>query len=446
MARIATLAANKHLLELVSRTRERIQDLQTQVATGKRAQAYSGISADARQLIDMESRRKMLDQYDHDNALMETRLNATQATIDGIGESMRQFRQALIAVSTDNPPTAQQTKDLQEQAFRTLKNVQDYLNTELDGRYLFAGSAVRTAPVVFPFDSLQTLQQQYDGETVLYPHTASGNAGIQGALSKADTGDLTLSDTDADGIGDTITATNSGAFAQLRPGATITLSGGNSGNDGTYTVVAADGDRSIRIRGNATDENGNTIGPPAITVEGAVNVGTDSGTGLTITVGNWFRGDSMEQTYRLDADRSFSSDLSAMHPAFEKAIRALGIIAQGAPGTPGALENHPERIDQAMYLVDLALNRAPTVPAPFDMETTGSIDDAAMDVGFHQTMLADAKTLHSQLSSLMDDRIASIENTDMTEAISLLVDGTQALEASYQVLARVRELSLVNYL
>ena len=50
------------------------------------------------------------------------------------------------------------------------------------------------------------------------------------------------------------------------------------------------------------------------------------------------------------------------------------------------------------------------------------------------------------MASLLDNRIADLENTDMTEAITLLLDGTQSLEASYQALSRVRELSLVKYL
>lgn len=334
MTRIATLAANEHLLDLVSRTRSRIQDLQTQVATGKRAQSYSGISADARQLIDLENQRKMLDHYEHDNALIATRMDATASTIDGIGDTLRQFRQALIGISTDQPPTLQQTQDLQDQAFRTLKNVQDYLNTELDGRHLFSGSQVRTAPVEFPFTSLDGLQALYDGEKVLYPHTRAGHVEHRGVLGHADTGDLTMSDADTDGIGDTITAATAGAFASLRPGATITIAGGNSGNDKTYTVAASDGDRVIRIRGDATDDLGGAIGPPPITVGGSVAVGTDTAAGMTIAIGSWYRGDEVDQSYRLDRERGFSLDVDAIHPGFEKAIRALGIIAQGEEGTP----------------------------------------------------------------------------------------------------------------
>ena len=39
-----------------------------------------------------------------------------------------------------------------------------------------------------------------------------------------------------------------------------------------------------------------------------------------------------------------------------------------------------------------------------------------------------------------------IENIDRTAVIANILDDTRTLEASYQALARIRELSLVNFL
>jgi flagellin-like hook-associated protein FlgL len=54
MTRIANLAASDHLLAMLAHTQSRVQDLQTQVATGKRSQTYAGIAGDARQLLALE--------------------------------------------------------------------------------------------------------------------------------------------------------------------------------------------------------------------------------------------------------------------------------------------------------------------------------------------------------------------------------------------------------
>ena len=61
-------------------------------------------------------------------------------------------------------------------------------------------------------------------------------------------------------------------------------------------------------------------------------------------------------------------------------------------------------------------------------------------------MLADSQDLHTQMTDLFEQRIGKLENVDTTEAITRLLDGTQALEASLSDLARVRQLSLTNFL
>jgi|APTNR8051073442_1049403.scaffolds.fasta_scaffold04452_2 flagellin-like hook-associated protein FlgL len=444
MTRISTLAANEHLLDLLGRTRTRVEDLQVQVATGKKSQTYAGISADSRNLIDLETRTRMLEQFAHDNALISTRLNATSATVDGIEETIHTFRKLVLSVASMDPITAATAQDLQQEAFRTLKNVQDYLNTDLDGRYLFAGGQVRTQPFDLPYTSLEAFQSVYDGVKVVYPPTREGHVEMRGQLTHADTGDLTMTDSDAVGGGDTITAANVGSFAALRVGATITISGGDSGNDGIYTVVSIDPtSTSITIDGTLTNASG-TIGTPPVAVDNSVIAGTTDTT-ATISIGNWYQGDNLTQTHRLDTEREFSSTLNATHAGFEKAIRALGLIAQGKPGTTGGLENNIARLDQALQLVSSGLDRAST-GTPFGAELAGSLDNISMELGTHQSILQDTSALHASLTALFEQRIHDLEDTDETEAITYLLEGTRTLEASYQAMSRVQQLSLINYL
>ena len=169
-------------------------------------------------------------------------------------------------------------------------------------------------------------------------------------------------------------------------------------------------------------------------------------TGASIAVGNWYQGDTLAQTYRLDEQRSFELDLNGTDPAFEKAFRALGIIAQGVAGQPGGLDAHPERIDQALWLLDDTVGESAHGTAPFGPEEKGTLPDIESLIGFQQVMLDDSKALHTQLATAADDRIAELENVDATEAIARLLDATQSLEASYQAIARVRRLNLAQFL
>ena len=79
-------------------------------------------------------------------------------------------------------------------------------------------------------------------------------------------------------------------------------------------------------------------------------------------------------------------------------------------------------------------------------EAAGSLYEVETELGFQQTALTQAKSLHTHLMSLLEDRVGKIENVDKTQVITLLLDSTQALQASYQTLARVRQLSLTQFL
>lgn len=69
-----------------------------------------------------------------------------------------------------------------------------------------------------------------------------------------------------------------------------------------------------------------------------------------------------------------------------------------------------------------------------------------MRLSFHQVMIKEADDTQTTTSALLDSRIAELENVDKTEAIAKLLDESNALEASYQALARIRQLSLAKYL
>jgi flagellar hook-associated protein 3 FlgL len=464
MTRIASLAANEHLLGMLARTQSQVQDLQTQVATGKRSQTYAGIAEDTRELLGLERSRQVLQRFDRNNDLMSTRLDATNMAIDGIAETVRQLRDQLLTLNSGvgaqdagwitDPELISDLKNIQSAAFSAMQSTAADLNTKLDGQYLFAGNQVRTQPVKLPATTLEQFHKVYDGQAVIYPPTVDAHLGSRGVLTHLDTGDLTMSDTNADTIGDSITATVPGIFASLKPGMTITLAAGDSGNNKTFTVASVDATgTTIAINGQLKDAAGNPIGTPPLSTTNSVTSGTD--TAASITIGNWYQGDSLGQTYRMDEDRSLSLDLNATDPAFEKAMRAFGILAQGGlvvadPANPGtgkaSTEEARRRIEGTLVLLNSVLDRAAPLNGVYGVEKSGGVDDVSAVLGFQQVALQQAQKLHEHMAGIFEDRSAKLENADKTEAITLLLNGTQALEASYQVLARVQQLSLTKFL
>ena len=464
MTRIANLAANEHLLGMLARTQSQVQDLQTQVATGKRAQTYAGIAEDTRELLGLERSRQVLQRFDRNNDLLKTRLDATTTAIDGIAETVRQLRDQVLTLNSGvgaqdaawitDPELISDLENMQSAAFSAMQSTAADLNTKVDGHYLLAGSQVRTRPVTLPAATLEAFQSVYDGQAVVYPPTADAHLGSRGVLTHLDTGDLTMSDTNADTIGDSITATVPGIFASLKPGMTITLAAGDSGNNKTFTVASVDATgTTIAINGQLKDAAGNPIGTPPLSTTNSVTSGTD--TAASITIGNWYQGDSLGQTHRLDEDRSLSLDLHAADPAFEKAMRAFGLLAQGGlvvgdPANPESgrvsTEEAKKRIEGTLVLLNSVLDRAAPLKGIYGVEKSGGVDDVSTVLGFQQVALQQAQELHEHMAGIFEDRSAKLENADKTEAITMLLNGTQALEASYQVLARVQQLSLTKFL
>ena len=148
MTRIATLATSDQMTAILGRTQQRVQELQTQVTTGRRAQSYAGIAPDASRLISLETRRSILERFDKNNTLMKARVDATAVAVAGVDKTIRDFRsESRTAISSDSALTAAKAEDLQQAAFRAMQTLQQSLNTEVDGRSLFAGSRVRQQPV-----------------------------------------------------------------------------------------------------------------------------------------------------------------------------------------------------------------------------------------------------------------------------------------------------------
>lgn len=432
MSRIATLAASNTLLDLMAKVQNRLHDQQVQVTTEKVAQSYAGVSAKAGRLVSLETTRAAIGRSIDNNAIMQTRLEATDAAVEAMGGTMRDFRAVLLDLAANQPLDEAHVGVVQDWAFRALKDMESYLNTEVNGRFLFAGSRATTAPADLGLTSPADFQARFDGEAVIYPPTRAAHVGTRASLSPAVTGGLDLTG------GNTITAGTPGAFANLAVGATIRLSGSGLGNDGDYTVVSKSGSDQIRIAGTLS------AGSTTIAVANSINNGAEPT--ATLTVANWYAGDTVAQSHRLDDSRSFALDLDGIDPSFEKAIRAMGMIAQGAYGSAGGLEQNLERVDQAIALLDSSLQRASGAPEPFGPEAAGSIETVRMDLSFDLTVLAETNDRHRTFAASLDNQVAEIENVDPLEALTRLLDDGRALEASYQVVARIRQFSLMNYL
>ena len=710
MSRISSYASNTTLINQILRTQERLFDLETQVTSEKKSQDYRGISVNSQRLVNLENTKAQLQRFIDNNTQQEVRLNIQETVVEGIRETVREFQVQLNSYANSDTKNEEKVEEIQAAAYRGLVSMQNLLNTDVAGRFIFSGSRVGSEPVELGITSISAFQEKYNGYNVNVPTTRDAvleNFSFSEDVNNAknqfvdSSNSLTFAQDDdgvtTDGGNSSITAT-SALFSNLTAGATIeitdtasnngtytvssvtnsgrtieietsmltdelnnagsvlkyrdpdneanelTLVGGNFGdltfdratdtitasvadslddipvgaritlsnttnNNGTFTVASNDG-TNITIESNKlTDEglgagnnffdfhagsqvvftaNGgtnddtiaieqfggggavpdvfkglavgdtvtfagttsnnatytiNTISDDGstITVDETVTNETDTaatatgsnsfaytvgtqidfdaatetieiqdsggtavagafsqlqvgmsisvtgttsnnstftvasiaGDGSSITVNEditvnetdangarvqsfaaagtitadpWYSGDTITTTHRTSDLRSFENDLTAVSPAFEKAIRGMMLILQGKYGTSGGLDENSERISQAKYLVEASLEFTVSGTAPFGTELEGSIEQVQQDIGFNQVLLNTQNKLHTDFIGFIDTSVADIENADPLETITRLLDDTRSLEASYQVFSRVRQLSLTNFL
>ena len=227
-----------------------------------------------------------------------------------------------------------------------------------------------------------------------------------------------------------------GVFADLRVGMRINAAGMTT-NNGAFTITAISVDKSQvtvaeDITVTETDSDGGTLRVFAV--------------GGTVSASNYYSGDARTAIHRVDANRSITLDINAIDPAFEKAIRAMKLIAQGVRQTEGGLDQNSARVGQAIFLLDDALDSPASGTPPFGAELASDIVGLQFTTGFNQVVVDNAKEILNNFVGFLDARVSAIENIDPLDVITRLLDDARALEASYQTLARIKQLTLLNFL
>ncbi|MDV7339050.1 flagellin [Terasakiella sp. A23] len=257
MTRITDLSTQRLLVEQMTRTQQRLVDSQVQVTSEKKSQVYSGIVSQSSRLLSLEVSATLANRYVQNNETAELRLNSAASSIEAVESSVKEFQRRLQAYKSNlaSPPAEDATEELQKWAISSLKDIQSYLNLEIDGQYLFSGTKTTTQPVNLNITSLSNFQSTYDGQKVTYPTTRDAHLqdftlNNSGTGISATTDWLVFDRNDTTGTSTLTLGNGTGStqsFTNLKAGSTITISNSAS-NNGTYTVQSVDSSSQITIK------------------------------------------------------------------------------------------------------------------------------------------------------------------------------------------------------
>ena len=138
----------------------------------------------------------------------------------------------------------------------------------------------------------------------------------------------------------------------------------------------------------------------------------------------YYQGDAVLQTVRADDNLDVTYGVNADSRGFERTIRAMDIVAKGAP-TDTVMLNH------ALDVVNNA------------------IDDVAnirTAIGNSRSSLAEIEKKHQDFLLFAEETIGDLENTDITLAITKMNETQVTLEASYMTLSRLSQMTLMQFI
>ncbi len=143
--RISSYSNSSKLIENNLRLQSAYADGQQQVSSGFKSDSYEALSKDANRILSLESDYANLTAQTENAELALERSNVTFDTLGTMLDNAQPFLATLNAALSGTTTSA----DLANFANAGLDQIEALLNTQIAGRYIFAGSATKTQPVDF---------------------------------------------------------------------------------------------------------------------------------------------------------------------------------------------------------------------------------------------------------------------------------------------------------
>ena len=174
---------------------------------------------------------------------------------------------------------------------------------------------------------------------------------------------------------------------------------------------------------------------------------------------SYYIGGSATEEFRVSEDQSITMDISANDNVFNKLFRAFGMIAQGNmvqfektinPDTNLEEEtNLVANADEVSALVNEAMNLLQSAVdnnGKSSNQKNETLSLVIAKVSANYVTLQNVQDVLGATQSNLEDSIYAVKNVDKTEASVKMLAAQNSLEASYQVLTNVLNLSLLNYM
>lgn len=266
--RVPTTATYRIYMNNMSNQKSSINQLSYQATTGNKYDSYDQYGLSSYRILSLQNEQSVVEKYLETNSISQVVLESQQKAVDDIRSAVIDFRDQLreffandLTTMSKNPSEEEliALQNTQEAAFEAMSLMAYYLNSQVDGNYIFGGGKDGQKPVNFPYTTLEDFQAAYDGKILTYPTSYSASLSemssaselTNGATLKQNFQTLTPKTTVRrgeatnemrfDSANKTLTANNVDTFKGFSAGDKIGVTG-TAGNNKTLTVASVSDD------------------------------------------------------------------------------------------------------------------------------------------------------------------------------------------------------------
>lgn len=266
--RVPTTATYRIYMNNMSNQKSSINRLSYQATTGNKYDSYDQYGLSSYRILSLQNEQSVVEKYLETNSISQVVLESQQKAVDDIRSAVIDFRDQLREFFAND--LTKMSKDPSEEELIALQNTQEaafeamslmayYLNSQVDGNYIFGGGKDGQKPVDFPYTTLEDFQAAYDGKILTYPTSYSASLSEMSSTSELTNGatlkqnfqtltpKTTVRTGEAtnemrfDSANKTLTANNVDTFKGFSAGDKIGVTG-TAGNNKTLTVASVSDD------------------------------------------------------------------------------------------------------------------------------------------------------------------------------------------------------------
>ena len=266
--RVPTTATYRIYMNNMSNQKSSINQLSYQATTGNKYDSYDKYGLSSYRILSLQNEQSVVEKYLETNSISQVVLESQQKAVDDIRSAVINFRDQLreffandLTTMSKNPSEEEliALQNTQEAAFEAMSLMAYYLNSQVDGNYIFGGGKDGQKPVDFPYTTLEDFQAAYDGKILTYPTSYSASLSEMSSTSELTNGatlkqnfqtltpKTTVRTGEAtnemrfDSANKTLTANNVDTFKGFSAGDKIGVTG-TAGNNKTLTVASVSDD------------------------------------------------------------------------------------------------------------------------------------------------------------------------------------------------------------